>query len=66
MMFVDISTCKWDSCAGEALVLASGGYVIKGNLKEIDYDNREDRVNTEGFMMTTEMEVFESFQYWVK
>ena len=35
LVFVDASTCKWDSCAAEAIVRAMGGYATKPTLKSI-------------------------------
>lgn len=37
VLFVDAKTSKWDSCAGEAIIKAMGGYSIKPCLTDIDY-----------------------------
>jgi 3'-phosphoadenosine 5'-phosphosulfate (PAPS) 3'-phosphatase len=38
VLFIDMKTSKWDSCAGEAIIKAMGGQSIKPNLSEISYD----------------------------
>ena len=37
LFFIDAKTSKWDSCAGEAIIKAMGGYTIKPNLSQINY-----------------------------
>lgn len=34
-MFIDAKTSKWDTCAGEAIILAMGGFTSKQNLDTI-------------------------------
>lgn len=38
LMFIDVRTSMWDSCAGEAIIKAMGGFFIKPNLEQIIYD----------------------------
>ena len=33
LMFIDARTSKWDSCAGQAIIRAMGGFSIKPNLE---------------------------------
>ena len=37
-MFIESTTSTWDSCAGEAIILAMGGYFIKPDMTCILYD----------------------------
>lgn len=45
LMFIDSRTSKWDSCAGEAIIKAMGGFSIKPNMEEIIYDPNEEYIN---------------------
>lgn len=45
LMFIDSRTSKWDSCAGEAIIKAMGGFSIKPNMEEIIYDPTEQYIN---------------------
>lgn len=52
LIFIDAKTSKWDSCAGEAIVRAMGGFSIKPSLTEINYVVEESYDNKEGFILT--------------
>lgn len=38
MLYLDSWTHKWDTCAGEAIVKAMGGWFMTSSRKEIVYD----------------------------
>jgi hypothetical protein len=59
LMFVDSKTSKWDSCAGEAIIRALGGYSIKPNLQQICYCPLSEFENLEGFIISLSMKIFE-------
>lgn len=61
MLFIDAKTAKWDTCAGEAIILALGGYSIKPNLIKINYCAEEGLKNKEGFLFTLSEEVYTDF-----
>jgi 3'-phosphoadenosine 5'-phosphosulfate (PAPS) 3'-phosphatase len=37
LIFLDAKTSKWDTCAGEAIIRAMGGYTISQNSSQISY-----------------------------
>ncbi len=37
VLIVNAVTSKWDTCAGEAIITAMGGYATKPTLESIDY-----------------------------
>mmetsp|Transcript_10250 Transcript_10250/g.20081 ORF Transcript_10250/g.20081 Transcript_10250/m.20081 type:complete len:345 (-) Transcript_10250:15-1049(-) len=49
-------TCRWDSCAGTALVLARGGAVLDADGKPIIYDQTKSE-NDRGFVACQDQEV---------
>lgn len=38
LAYVANFTCKWDSCAGEAIIRAMGGYFLTENKQSLIYD----------------------------
>ncbi len=64
-MFIDAKTSKWDSCAGEAIIKAMGGFSIKPNLQEIVYDPKLDYANNEGFITSLCPHVFKEIQEYI-
>lgn len=62
VMYFDMKTSKWDSCAGEAIIRAMGGYAVKPNLDEIDYNNSACTDNKEGFFFTLSQAIFQRFK----
>lgn len=61
LLFIDAKTSKWDSCAGEAIIRAMGGYSIKPSLSDIDYRIDLPYENKEGFLFTLNEETFRKF-----
>ena len=64
-MFIDARTSKWDSCAGEAIVKAMGGFSIKPNMEAIIYDPNEEYANNEGFIASLSQDVFNEIQDYI-
>jgi len=56
-----MKTSKWDSCAGDAIVRAMGGYSIKPNLRRISYKCNGSIENKEGFFFTLDNGIYEKF-----
>lgn len=49
MVYINTGNCRWDSCAGEAIVKAMGGVFTNQLGKDINYDaNAQDYRNSEG------------------
>lgn len=48
MAYVGSATSKWDSCAGESIVKAMGGYFTTPLGNQISYDPNESLSNQEG------------------
>jgi 3'-phosphoadenosine 5'-phosphosulfate (PAPS) 3'-phosphatase len=64
-MFIDAKTSKWDSCAGEAIIKAMGGFSIKPNMEAIIYDPNEGYANNEGFIASLSQNVFNEIQDYI-
>jgi 3'-phosphoadenosine 5'-phosphosulfate (PAPS) 3'-phosphatase len=51
MIYINNSTHKWDSCAGEAIVKSMGGYFTTPKGQDIVYNGeRETTANKEGMV----------------
>lgn len=37
LIFIDAKTSKWDTCAGEAIIIAMGGFTTSQNSSQIQY-----------------------------
>jgi len=57
MAYVGSATCKWDSCAGEAIVSAMGGKFTTPTGHQITYHPQETRSNPEGIFCSLNPEV---------
>lgn len=44
-LLVDAKTSKWDTCAGEAIIVGMGGFVLKPTLESINYIRDESTTN---------------------
>ena len=58
---MNLKTSKWDSCAGQAIILAMGGHSINPYLEKIDYKDTETTCNDKGFLMTTDKDLFSGY-----
>jgi 3'-phosphoadenosine 5'-phosphosulfate (PAPS) 3'-phosphatase len=55
MIYINTSTHKWDSCAGEAIVKSMGGYFKTPKGEDIIYnEEREKTANKEGMVAALE------------
>lgn len=53
MLYMKSFTNKWDSCAGEAVIKAMGGYFKSAFGDELEYDwEKEKEANWDGFFCT--------------
>jgi len=53
MVYINTGNCRWDSCAGEAIIKAMGGIFTNQHGQQIDYEpNAEKYLNTEGNICT--------------
>jgi 3'-phosphoadenosine 5'-phosphosulfate (PAPS) 3'-phosphatase len=46
LMFIDAKTSKWDTCAGEAIIRAMGGFTATQNSRHIEYLSDESFENS--------------------
>ena len=52
-IYLEQGNCKWDTCAGDAVTKAMGGYFTDTNGVDIDYDpDAKDHVNRSGNICT--------------
>jgi 3'-phosphoadenosine 5'-phosphosulfate (PAPS) 3'-phosphatase len=51
-MFIDAKTSKWDTCAGEAIIRAMGGFTATQNSSQIEYLADESFENSSGFIFS--------------
>lgn len=59
VIFVDCSLSSWDSCAGEAIILALGGRLTRPNGNNIEYcEERDDQTNKEGYVSCLDDELY--------
>jgi 3'(2'), 5'-bisphosphate nucleotidase len=66
VLLMNLKTSKWDTCAGEAIILAMGGQAISPALEAINYADTECTSNLKGFFMTTDQQTFQHFIEAVK
>ncbi len=50
MAYVGSATSKWDSCAGESIIKAMGGYFTTPLGNKISYDPKDSSLNNEGII----------------
>ena len=58
---MNLKTSKWDTCAGEGIILGMGGYSSDPSLNLINYSYDSETSNPNGFFSTTSKATFESF-----
>ncbi len=66
LVYLSSHTSKWDTCAGEAIVKAMGGYFMAPDKEQIFYDpNAESYKNPSGQICTMNKELFDKvFQFF--
>jgi 3'-phosphoadenosine 5'-phosphosulfate (PAPS) 3'-phosphatase len=52
LIFIDAKTSKWDTCAGEAIIKAMGGFTTSQNLEQIEYFADKSYENSIGFVFS--------------
>lgn len=58
MVYIKTGNCRWDSCAGEAIVKAMGGVFTNQHGQQIDYESKaESYKNNEGNICTFDHEL---------
>ena len=58
LVYLNYGNCRWDSCAGEAIVKAMGGIFTNQLGEDIDYDpSKADYQNKEGNIGTFDSEM---------
>ncbi len=65
LAYIASYTSKWDSCAGESIVLAMGGYFLTQKKESLEYDpDAEHYDNLEGQIVTMNKELLDKvFEY---
>lgn len=59
IIFIDAKTSKWDTCAGEAIIKAMGGYTSSQNSEQISYEAGITHENSIGFVFSLFNDVVE-------
>lgn len=60
IIFLDAKTSKWDTCAGEAIIRAMGGYTIAQDSSPISYQAGGSHENSIGFVFSLFKDVVET------
>ncbi len=67
MMYYSRGTCKWDSCAGEAIIKGLKGIMITPCGEHLEYDaDNKDYVNRKGFFATFNEDLATKLQEFYK